>query len=230
MSNLYRIKDSVFERSTTETIEEYPLIILSMEGTVTEKEYFCGLRDAINNRSYRGRAVFKLLPLEKIDTNSDPSSVIDLLDEYINRKLKGHFGAIYAAVIDKDSHPLAPSIFRCKEKNYQLFATNPCFEFFLLMHLDDSLSSRTDLDKILENNKESVQHTYTSKIVSELTHKAKSVDFNDYKDRIDICCLNSIHFENNIHKLNDKLGSNLPLLFEIISGVRTTIWDILESD
>ena len=224
MSIPYRIKESVFTRNTTETLEEYPLIVLSMEGSVTEKEYFCGLRDAIQNRSYLGNAIFRLLPLEKIDTNSDPSSVIDLLDEYKSRNPRGHEGAIYAAIIDKDDHTLATHIQRCQETDYQLFVTNPCFEFFLLMHLDENIKHRADLDEISANKKVSAQHTYTSKILSELTHASKKVNFDYYKDKIDLCCLNSTHFERNVNNLEIKIGSNLPFLFEMIHGVRTTIW------
>lgn len=229
LPNPYRIKANAFIRTNSETRgSEYPLVIISMEGTKTELQYFNGLKKAICNKSYQYKAVYNILPLEKNDTNSDPESVIDLLDEYIERDPKGHVDAIYAAVIDRDQNELLKFIQRCKnnpKQEYQLFVTSPCFEFFLLMHLDEKIKDRDDLDKIKINPIESSGHTYISKIISDLTHSRKKIDFcKYYLEQIDLALKNSQYFECDIYKLQDSVGSNLPMLFEIIHGIKKSIW------
>ncbi|MCR5237403.1 MAG: RloB family protein [Lachnospiraceae bacterium] len=47
----------------------------------------------------------------------------------------------------------------CKENNYGFYLSNPCFEFWLLMHFDEV--ANLDAVKILENPKVSARHRYT---------------------------------------------------------------------
>lgn len=59
----------------------------------------------------------------------------------------------------------------CKEKNYNCYIANPCFEFWLLLHLSNVLKEYTpeQLELIKKNEKVSNAHTYVS---SELSQKA----------------------------------------------------------
>ena len=63
----------------------------------------------------------------------------------------------------------------CKDKGYKCYIANPCFEFWLLMHLADiEKEFGNQLDKIKENKKVSEQHTFVSEEVSDRAHHGKS--------------------------------------------------------
>lgn len=66
---------------------------------------------------------------------------------------------------DKDSFSALPGndqygyvVDKCKEKGFQLCITNPCFEFWLLLHFDEVFE--LDTDKLLENPKITVKRRY----------------------------------------------------------------------
>ena len=62
----------------------------------------------------------------------------------------------------------------CKEKKYRCFITNPCFEFWLLLHFSDVYEEYSDqLDLIRENKKVSNAHTFVSNELSVKVHHGK---------------------------------------------------------
>lgn len=63
----------------------------------------------------------------------------------------------------------------CEDNGYRCYIANPCFEFWLLMHLADiDKEFGEQLEKIRQNPKISKQHTFVSKAVSERAHHGKS--------------------------------------------------------
>jgi len=79
-SNKYRLSTDAFDRK--EPFEDPKKVIwLSVEGTKTEVKYFTFLD---RNKEDAGiDATIKIEPLKRKDKNSDPLSVLDLLDEYV---------------------------------------------------------------------------------------------------------------------------------------------------
>ncbi len=79
---------------------------------------------------------------------------------------------------DKDTHSqinMSECINHCKENGYKCYIANPCFEFWLLLHLADiEKEFGNRLDEIKENKKVSKQHTFVSKEVSGRAHHGKS--------------------------------------------------------
>lgn len=229
--NTHRLPNP-FQRPNIDTRDEYPVIILSVEGNVTEYKYFERLENAINSRNYRySNVVFHVLPLPRLDTKSDPDHVIALLKEYEDANPIRCEDAILAIVIDLDHKP-AEEIERiiglCKNRQYeyQFFLSNPCFEFFLLLHLCDDIEQECDL-MLIKNNPRINGNTYIGRLLSDLTHAKKDVPFDRiYLDNIDKAMINSQRFEMNINRLVVDIGTNLCLLFEMISGVRTTMWSL----
>lgn len=91
-------------------------------------------------------------------------------------------GDVFAIVIDRDcgSHSredLVDILEKCKSKSFLCCLTNPCFEFWLLLHLFDveMLLDPKELEKIGRNEKISHQHTYVSKRVNDLAGHAKKI-------------------------------------------------------
>lgn len=228
--NRFRMQANPFLRDKSDTRDEFPFIIISCEGDKTEYQYFQGIARAIKNRQYQCTdVVVKILPLPRTDSNSDPASVIDLLEEFWEENSQEYDGAILAAVIDRDQYDVDKAIKRCREytsKEIQLFVSSPCFEFFLLLHLCDDIESEYDIEKIKTNEKISANNTYVGKIVSELTHARKSIHFTkDYLDNIPRALINAQKYELDIEKLSDSIGTNLPYFFEMLSGVRKSMWN-----
>ena len=86
----------------------------------------------------------------------------------------------FAVLIDRDMQTHSESnmlecIKYCRDNGYKCYIANPCFEFWLLMHLADiEVEFGDQLDEIKENKKVSEQHTFVSKEVSDRAHHGKS--------------------------------------------------------
>ena len=103
----------------------------------------------------------------------------------------------------------------CKKKNFKLYVTNPCFEFWLLLHFDEVHS--IDKEKLLENNR----ITAKSKVRYVEAELKKYFPYNKNKynaelliEKIDLAIENEKKFCEDIEELKDKLGSNIGLLIQ----------------
>lgn len=101
----------------------------------------------------------------------------------------------------------------CKRKNFKFYVTNPCFEFWLLLHFDEVHS--INREKLLENKRASSKVRY---IESELK-KYFPYNKNKYNaelliEKIDSAIENEKRFCEDIEELKDKLGSNIGLLIK----------------
>lgn len=100
--------------------------------------------------------------------------------------------------------------------NIDFVVTNPCFEFYLALHIDDC--SDADRDKLLKNDIEENGKTYTYNYLkskdSSYTKKMKNVQF--YVERYEIGIANSKKFETDINDLKNKVGSNIGIWLEKI--------------
>jgi len=79
----------------------------------------------------------------------------------------------FCIVIDRDRKSHTEESIRacyewCQEHSVHFILSNPCFEFWMLLHLKDVAQecSAKELDHFLENEKVSESHTYTSKFLS----------------------------------------------------------------
>ena len=133
---------------------------------------------------------------------------------------------IFAVVIDRDQYShtvesMLSVIEKCAQKGYLCFISNPCFEFWLLLHLSDVASEYKDqLDVFLSNNKISNKHTVVSLEVSKKAHHRKAISENNfvryYLHNIDTAIDRSSAFAQDEHDLLSQLGSNIPKLFQIL--------------
>lgn len=133
----------------------------------------------------------------------------------------------FAVILDRDcgSHSrelMQTCIELCADKNYGCFITNPCFEFWLLLHLCNVRSDFTpeDLDKLYTNPTVSKRHTLVSLEVSKRAHHTKSISqkkFDEiYFPNITYAIENASAFTSTLPDLLDHLGSNLPELLKIL--------------
>lgn len=84
MYNRYRLTSMVYDREDeTQKIIPEKRVFLSVEGNVTEKEYFDGLSKNRVKIGINAKVDVEVLRRGKKDTNSAPQQVIELLEEYI---------------------------------------------------------------------------------------------------------------------------------------------------
>jgi hypothetical protein len=109
------------------------LIVIATEGENTEPVYFGGLIEEYHHPSIHVEI------LERSVTASAPAHVQRELDKF-NREYRLVDGDELWMVVDRDrwteAH-LASVAQRCIQKSYNLAVSNPCFELWLLLHIED---------------------------------------------------------------------------------------------
>lgn len=130
----------------------------------------------------------------------------------------------FAILIDRDMQTHSESnmfecIKHCRDNKYKCYIANPCFKFWLLMHLSDIEEEFGDcLNEIKENRKVSEQHTFVSKEVSERAHHGKSgINFaKNYMPYIDKAVEQAKKFSSDENELVDNIGCNLWKMMDVL--------------
>lgn len=123
----------------------------------------------------------------------------------------------FAVLIDRDRHThsetnMSECIRHCNDKGYKCYIANPCFEFWLLMHLADIEKEYGErLEEIKENKTVSNKHTFVSKEVSDRAHHGKNnISFaTKYLPYIDRAVEQAKKFPEDESELIDNIGCNL---------------------
>lgn len=125
---------------------------------------------------------------------------------------------------DMDTHSeenMRECIKYCRNKGYACYIANPCFEFWLLLHLSDVKSEYSNrMLEIKENKKISDKHTFVSKEVSDKAHHGKSgINFKrNYMPYIDIAISRAKEFASGEDELVDNIGCNVWKLIEAMKN------------
>lgn len=146
-------------------LKQGKIFVLAYEGNQTEPQYYEELKKQLR---YSSLIVdIESLKRNNNDTNSAPKHVFQKLKEKkqeYNFRDKDEFWMI----IDRDRWKLDEWVEKCKaQKNFYIALSNPCFEFWLLLHFFD-LDTFTDqeLQAILENKKVSSSKNYIETYLS----------------------------------------------------------------
>lgn len=113
---------------TVAHLRDTRLIIIAAEGRETEKQYFTLFRDT--------RVQVKVLPTEE-DNQSSPQHVIDRLHVFQEEYQLGEGDELWLMVDVDRWHKLGEIAGEAKQCQYRLAISNPCFEVWLLCHLQD---------------------------------------------------------------------------------------------
>ena len=133
----------------------------------------------------------------------------------------------FGVVIDRDcgSHSrevMEESLQYCQANHFHCYVSNPCFEFWLLLHLCDVITEfgEEDRKQLLLNPKISARHTQVSSEVSKRAHHSKRISqgtfMEKYYPNIETAVLRSQNFAIHFPELFDKLGTNIPELLREI--------------
>lgn len=148
----------------------------------------------------------------------------DLLYLYFLSKFHGEEDR-FGIVIDRDqkSHPavtMGNIREKCSQKGYLCYISNPCFEFWLLLHVCDVKTEyAAQLDQLLENPLAENGHTFVSNELQQKTGKRKKIQRKTFEDfylpNIDTAIERSKGFSPE-ENLLEEVGSNLWKLFDVL--------------
>lgn len=151
---------------------------------------------------------------------------IDLLYLDFLSKYHGKDDA-FGIVIDRDcgSHSIEQMncvVGKCKEKNYLCYITNPCIEFWQLLHVSDVASEYSEsLEDILRNKLDEKKNSFVSNLLYEKTGQRKAIQTKTfekfYLPNIDLAIERAKGFAPS-DQLLEKIGSNLWELIELLRG------------
>ena len=101
----------------------------------------------------------------------------------------------------------------CKRKNFKFYVTNPCFEFWLLLHFDEVHS--INREELLENKRVNSKVRYVqSELKKYFPYNKNKYNAELLIEKIDLAIENEKRFCEDIEELKDKLGSNIGLLIK----------------
>ncbi len=222
----------VLRRYDTNSDPENVLELLEEYIRFRENSMFEKTADALSLKNY---------PIEFIRSYlEDPSSIsqkernkfkavlqeeqLDLL--YLNflSKYQGKDDS-FGIVIDRDcrSHSMKQMnrvVKKCKAKNYLCYITNPCMEFWQLLHVSDVASEYSErLEDILRNDLDEKKNSFVSNLLYEKTGQRKAIQVKTfekyYLPNIDLAIERAKKFAPS-DQLLEKLGSNLWELIELL--------------
>ncbi|MEE1242688.1 RloB family protein [Frisingicoccus sp.] len=103
---------------------------------------------------------------------------------------------------------------KCREKGFQLCITNPCFEFWLLLHFDEVFE--LDTEKLLKNPKVTSKRRYAEQEFRRIypKYKKSSYQAEELVRDIDKAIQNEKEFCEDINGLENTVGSNIGRLIE----------------
>ena len=126
-------------------------------------------------------------------------------------------------IIDRDrnsfvSHPdndqYGYVLKQCREYGFGFYLTNPCFEFWLLLHFNEVMNM--DEEKLLENKKGAGKRSFTENELRKLMpgYKKSKYNVDILLSKIDMAIKNEKKFCEDEEKLECTLGSRVGLLIE----------------
>ncbi len=189
MAGRLRIKNEFGKRNIeSESKDTNQVYVISIAGEgKTEEQYFDGIYDLDSSD------IIKIDRLQKEnveDTKSHPNYVIELLDE---RKEYWKEYGIEAnelwMVVDRDKQNVSEEqlyaiIDKCNKEGYNLALSNPTFEFWLLLHVNNL--DKYSKEDLLKNRKINKKRRFIEKELSVILdgYSKNNLNFDKFKDGI----------------------------------------------
>ena len=127
-------------------------------------------------------------------------------------------------IVDRDKDSFSNSQYHyvlkiCKNKKFDLYVTNPCFEFWLLLHFDDY--TNLDQSKLLENCWETKKKKYTEvELCKRIPFKKNRYNAESIIQKIPNAIANEKKFCEDLDLLEHTVGSNIGQLLDKIINDR----------
>lgn len=207
-------------------IELLKRFYLIFEGDHTERRYFTGIE---NNRKELGiNSNIDIVILSKegeLKGYSDPENILNLVrqkkDELMEEDKFDVDRDQFVIVIDRDSFDNELSFIEYAQKVLEanlLVITNPCFELWLILHRKDAIEDYIlpNKDDIIKNTRVSANHTFISKLVSDIfcMNSKSRLNFNKLKEGVDLAIEQEKKLAQTYEEIASSIGSNVGLLIE----------------
>lgn len=156
--------------------------------------------------------------LTKINKEYD----IKELDEFINSQFIPFNPKLdkVCLIVDRDRRSVNNKQYEmlvnsCQANNFSLYVSNPCFEFWLLLHFNEVFT--LDRALLLDNKKLSSDDNPIHYCENELKkllrdYEKNNICFNQLIDRISVAIENEKRYKESIDDLKNELGSNVGIL------------------
>jgi len=214
-----REREEFFRKSNT--TEREKIFVLAFEGNVTEEQYFSEFK---NSNKFNDELIYlHLLKRPTTDTNSVPIHVFTRLKKEVKDEFNFNEGDELWMIIDRDRwHNIPEIIEACKAVDNMFIAvSNPCFEFWLLLHIKDIKEYEPcELDMILKNGKVGNRNYVETKIVEVIgSYNKKKLKTEEFIPCVDTAVLRAKTLDVNKEEYPTNLGSHIYKLIEKIRRV-----------
>ena len=196
------------------------IIVLAYEGNNTEAIYFETLKESAR---FNDDLIYLVsLRRPKNDTNSAPKHVFNKLKKEAKDEYNFDSADELWMIIDRDRWNNIPEISNlCKSQgNFYLALSNPCFEFWILLHIKDlSEFSAQELASIQSNSKVSSKKTYLKSLLGQILidgYNESNPKPDRYLPHIDLAINRAKQLDNPSEEFPAKLGSHVYKLVEKI--------------
>jgi hypothetical protein len=196
------------------------IVVLAYEGNNTEAIYFETLKE---NARFNDDLIYLVsLRRPRNDTNSAPVHVFNKLKKEAKDEYNFDDTDELWMIIDRDSWSNIPVISElCKaEGNFYLALSNPCFEFWILLHIKDLNDfTQEELNDILTNAKVSSKKTYLKRLLGTLIedgYNESNPKPNRFIPYIDVAIERAKSIDNPAEDFPTALGSHVYKLVEKI--------------
>ena len=161
-------------------------------------EEYCEEQLTITGGANNVRAVFLEIQRDDLTYDKDIDSVCLIVDRDKKSFSGNQYDAVYA---------------ECIKEGYRLFVTNPCFEFFLLLHKTDG--KKYSSKELFENKKEG-EKTFVERMLGTYVRgfKKEKFSFELFQDEIEIALKNAKYYADDLQEIKTSPGTNLPELIE----------------
>lgn len=203
--------------------------ILCCESLYTAKDVFDMLQEELRSRPLTLDTIIAGTKeavqgiLEMLERKMEVPVVIENLEEYIRtqRLLIDKEIDTICLVVDRDRKSFfstskedqyAYVLETCRKHSMNFYITNPCFEFWLLMHFDEVHAIYKAL--MLENPKESSKYNYAQKQLKNVLprYTKDTIRFDTLCQHVDRAIENERSFCEDIVQLEHEIGSTVGLL------------------
>jgi hypothetical protein len=209
-----REREEFFRESNTSEREK--IFVLAFEGNITEEKYFSEFKNS--NKFHDELIYLHLLKRSVDDTNSSPNHVFSKLKKEAKDEFNFRKGDELWMIIDTDRWKSIPKIIEaCNDlENMFVAVSNPCFEFWSLLHIKDVQEYNEEELELLFKNKKIGKKNYIDLKIKDIvgSYNKTNLKTDDFLPNIDKAVLRAKNLDQPQEEYPTKLGTHVYKLIE----------------
>lgn len=154
-------------------------------------------------------------------SKSSLKSIVNIIPEILQHSDISYVKGIdkICFIVDRDKESFVSDQYKyvmnmCKKEGFGFYLSNPCFEFWLLLHFDEV--KKLDINKLLENSKVTSSRRYAECELRKLLPRYSKSKYSAYDllSRIDMAIANEKDYCEDEANLEKEVGSRVGILIE----------------